>query len=311
MRQRRHAAGLPLGALLICVAVLLSAPAWAGATFPGRNGTIAFQNDLLGGIYTIEPDGSHLRRIARHAFEPTWSPDGRHIVYTSTSGGYSEIAVMRADGSRSRDITHDRAAQWEPTWSPDGRWIAYRGGRTRHIEGRLYVMRADGTRRRRIGIVGQSPDWSVPLPGVGSAPAAPQGRIAFAGPPTAPCFGGYVNYTVEPDGTGLVAPFTCSTAFDPSWSPDGTRLAFASYTLGAESTDIFAGDPMTGTTTQLADRPGYDYAPAWSPDGSEIVFGAAGRGGGLDMVDPAAPLTETLIPHTSGLHAARPDWGTR
>jgi Tol biopolymer transport system component len=291
--------------LLICGLVLLSAPTAASASFPGRNGTIAFQNDLLGGVYTIEPDGSHLRRIARHAFEPSWSPNGRRIVYSLTTGRDSEIAVMRADGSHSHAITDDRASQWEPAWSPNGRSIAYRQGAARSDDGPLYTLRADGTGRHRLGIAGENPDWSVPLP------AAPQGRIAFTGIPTAPCGGGLVNYIAEPDGTGAVMPFSCNTAFDPSWSPDGSRLAFASYTPGADSSDVFAGDPATGVTTQLTDRGGYDLAPAWSPDGSEIVFGAEGPGGGLAMVDPATPLAETPVPHTSGLHAARPDWGPR
>jgi dipeptidyl aminopeptidase/acylaminoacyl peptidase len=105
--------------------------------------------------------------------------------------------------------------------------------------------------------------------------------------------------------------FTCDTAFQPSWSPDGSRLAFGAYVSGAGSADIFVGDPITGATSRVTDRDGYDVSPAWSPDGGEIVFEADDPGGGLELVDPAAPFAETEIPHTSGMHAARPDWGPR
>jgi dipeptidyl aminopeptidase/acylaminoacyl peptidase len=297
--------------VLICGAVLLLTSAPAAASFPGRNGAIAFQDNNRGGVFTVEPDGSHLRRLTDEGYEPSWSPNGRRIVYSMTSRRDSEIAIMHADGSHRQVITDDRASQWDPAWSPNGKWIAYRQGAAREDDGTLFTMRADGTQRLRLGANGQYPDWSVPLPASGSTPAARRGRIAFTGLPTAPCSHGLVNFAIDPDGTHRAMLFTCDTAFQPSWSPDGSRLAFGAYAPLVRSADIFVGDPITGATSRVTDRDGYDVAPAWSPDGSEIVFEADDPGGGLELVDPAVPFAETEIPHTSGMHAARPDWGPR
>jgi hypothetical protein len=57
---------------------LLAAP--ASATFPGRNGLIAFAADAGSGsqIYTVKPNGKRLRQVTHldgDAVNPDWSPD--------------------------------------------------------------------------------------------------------------------------------------------------------------------------------------------------------------------------------------------
>jgi Tol biopolymer transport system component len=59
----------------------------------------------------------------------------------------------------------------------------------------------------------------------------------------------------------------------PSWSPDGTRIAF---TFGG---DIFTVSAAGGTAVNLTnDGLGY-YAPVWSPDGSDVAFGGTSIAG--------------------------------
>lgn len=52
----------------------------------------------------------------RRDVEPTWSPDGRHIAFTSYAGTTPDIWTMRADGSNRRQITRDPKAAWLPRW---------------------------------------------------------------------------------------------------------------------------------------------------------------------------------------------------
>ena len=73
----------------------------ADASFPGRNGKIAFSNfdaNQVSQVFTVNPDGSGRTQLTHDQFDavdPAWSPDGRRIAYTS---GRS-IFVMNADGS--------------------------------------------------------------------------------------------------------------------------------------------------------------------------------------------------------------------
>jgi Tol biopolymer transport system component len=58
--------------------------------------------------------------------------------------------------------------------------------------------------------------------------------------------------------------------FDPSWSPDGSRIAFRSHRDGNEEVYVVAADGSQ--ERNLSRSPTSDYSPAWSPDGSTIAF---------------------------------------
>jgi Tol biopolymer transport system component len=140
----------------------------------------------------------------------------------------------------------------------------------------LYTMRPNGRGRHRL----------TSFPGIETSPAwSPDGKsIAFVGTldsvNPADCATGFVEircvfaiYTVQADGTGLkrISP-TDSFDRDPSWSPDGKRIAFSSrepnhrygfiYTINADGSD-----PVQLTRGRVC-----DLEPAWSPDGRHIAF---------------------------------------
>ena len=79
--------------------------------------------------------------------QPTWSPDGDRIAFAR--GASSRLFVMDADGSGARRVTDEEAEESEPAWSPDGRSIAY----VRRTPGtsirELWLVRPDGSQRRR------------------------------------------------------------------------------------------------------------------------------------------------------------------
>jgi Tol biopolymer transport system component len=79
---------------------------------------------------------------------PRFSPDGRHIVFTSRRDRDYEIYVMNADGSAPRRLTRSRGIDTNAVFSPDGRRIAFTSNRDGNYE--IYVMDSGGGNIRRV-----------------------------------------------------------------------------------------------------------------------------------------------------------------
>jgi len=90
---------------VVCAGIAIPA-APARAKVPGPNGQIVFQriDRKLGGtvIYTMNPDGSHLRRLfTRGAEFPHWSPDGRKVsIFCCDDGMAAHIVDADTDSFR-------------------------------------------------------------------------------------------------------------------------------------------------------------------------------------------------------------------
>src|SRR5436309_15735048 len=99
---------LELMPVLACLTLVLATAGAAYATFPGRNGLIAFQAqatpDAHSEIYTVRQNGHDLRQITHldaDAVRLDWSPDGRQIAFEidREEAPFCSIALMNADGS--------------------------------------------------------------------------------------------------------------------------------------------------------------------------------------------------------------------
>ena len=93
-------------------------------------------------------------------------------------------------------------------------------------------------------------------------------------------------YIVNADGSGL-AQVTAGAAadFDPTWSPDGTRIAYRHQTSDDRTTDIYLIDTDGTNVRNLSGDDGTaDWGPAWSPDGGWIAWNtSAGAAFGFDL----------------------------
>jgi TolB protein len=188
-------------------------------------------------LMTVSARGGATRQLTAGPFDamPSFSPDGRRIAFTrvvqSVVAPTASLFTMDGGGRHLRPLLAD-GIDLSAAWSPDGKTIAFSRleSTSRPLaEATLYLADADGSHMRSLGaapVHGLSPAWS------------PDGtRLAFvsfddANEPTCPaasCPPSGELYVVGADGSGL-RRLTRSKADDehPSWSPDGSRIAFAS-----------------------------------------------------------------------------------
>jgi TolB protein len=242
------------------------------------NGKIAFTSDNV--IYTINPDGSGLSQltpIGNGFFDrfPAWSPDGTRIAFGRTTFTIkSQIYVMNADGSNPTRITNNSASDSQPSWSPDGTKIAFVSDRDGNSE--IYVMNADGGNQTRLTNNADfdfDPAWS------------PDGtKIAFSSTRDFPGItgniaNGFEIYSMGANGSNPIR-LTNNSAADgqPSWSPDGTRIAFTTQRNGLPLVYVMNADGSNQlNVTQSTTLDSGD--PEWSPDGTTIAFTSYNRVG--------------------------------
>ena len=121
------------------------------------------------------------------------------------------------------------------------------------------MVNADGTNRRSL-----TEPAGDPL-GVGGPVWSPTGEwIAFI------TQDGVITL-VHPDGSDRHDLDGDGTALNPSWSPDGTKLAYEAAGVHGWG-DIYVADADGTHVREVTRSPGYESAPSWSPDGSRIVF---------------------------------------
>ena len=132
----------------------------------------------------------------------------------------------------------------------------------------IYVANANGTGAQKI----------TQAPGLDGTPAwSPDGkRIAFRSQRDFPGaqqtdLGAYEIYVMLADGSRPTRITNNAAAdFEPSWSPDGKRLAF--YTLRDGNYEIYVMNADGSSPKNLTNDPALDTQPAWSPDGRRIAF---------------------------------------
>jgi Tol biopolymer transport system component len=118
--------------------------------------------------------------------------------------------------------------------------------------------------------------WAIP--GSASAATSPDGRIAYSAEVPGTDF--YDIYVMNPDGSDLVnltqTPEVSESA--PTWSPDGTKIAYNGPgtpfdETGEVLTDVWTINADGSGATNLTETPRFgEFAPDWSPDGSQLVF---------------------------------------
>jgi Tol biopolymer transport system component len=192
----------------------------------------------------------------------SWTPDGERIL--DVTGEYPagrEVFTVNADGSGRRWLTSNGLGHEYPTLSPDGKTIlfsSYRSG-----QWKFYVMNADGTGERDLGMAPTSADLNDPA----RAEWSPDGT-QFVFPLTRE--GRRFLHLARADGSD-VREIPNGRGIYPHWSRDGRSLVFFSqnnlHSINLDGTD--RRQLTRNQSTADADRPNY---PQWSADGAHVYF---------------------------------------
>jgi imidazolonepropionase-like amidohydrolase/Tol biopolymer transport system component len=276
---------------------------------------IAF--DMLGDIYVMPIAGGEARAIASGVawdMQPKWSPDGRHIAFTSDRGGGDNIWTMASDGSDMVQISKEKFRLLsQPDWSPDGEFIVAR----KHFTSSRSLGAGEMWMYHRSGGDGvQMTEKRTPQKDTGEPAFSPDGRYLYfsddATPGTTFEYSKDVNtqiYVIRrlDRETGEIDPYVTGPggSIRPTPSPDGKSLAFIRrvryqstlYVMDIESgreTPIFSGLDRDLQETWAIH--GVYPAVSWTPDNRSIVFWAGGK---IQRVDVASGTVSEIPFHVA------------
>lgn len=235
-----------------------SAPAWS------PDGTrLAYEcgQDLC----TINPDCTALVRITvDHAsnHHPTWSPDGSKIAFAATHGSGPDLYMMDANGTGAVQLTQGVGFQGSPAWSPDGTRIAF-DCQVDSGNDDLCAVNADGSGFTRL--------TSDPAGDYGAAWKPDGSTLAFA----TTRYGQDEVALLDVNGGSVSRMGAGLHGFEPTWSLDGTQLAFVQpytrcdyYVCGNYSRIMVANTDGSNPRSVTGGGKGlyhHDYSPAWKP----------------------------------------------
>ncbi len=216
---------------------------------------IAFISDRDGNfeVYTMNIDGANQRRLTNSTNDdwgPSFSPDGSQVLYFETLDS-DEIFIMNADGSNKRQLTYNYDFDVLPVMTPDGTKIVFdsdRDGSTAQGNYEVYIMNADGSGQTRL-TTNEGQDWYHAI--------SPDGRcIVYTS-------GDHLSL-MNLDGSGK-RQLTFPSGYQdmrPNYSPDGTKIVFASTRDG--QSEIYVMNADGSGQTRLTNNGARDWNPAWA-----------------------------------------------
>jgi len=275
---------------------------WMNLSVSPDGQTLVF--DLLGDIYSMPISGGKAKKLTADIgwqMQPSFSPDGKYIAYTSDEGGGDNIYLMNADGSNPHAITKETFRLLNsPAWSPDGEFIVARKHftNTRSL-GAGEVWQYHKTGGAGIMLTAKANDEKD----LGEPAFAPDGKTIYFSQDDTP--GKTFHYSKDSEqGIYAIKKFDRKTgeievlldgaggAIRPTPSPDGKYLAFIRRV--DFQTTLMLYNLESGEQTVLSSALDRDMQEtwaihgvypqmSWTPDNRHLLFWAGGKIKRLDI----------------------------
>jgi Tol biopolymer transport system component len=212
---------------------------WVSLDVSPDGKTILFE--LLGDLYTMPIDGGEAKAITTGMLfdsQPSYSPDGKMIAFTSDRDGAENVWVAKADGSDARPLTKDKQSLFaSPAWTPDGDYvIAARQPQLPWGAFELWIYHVRGGSGVPITKSKPKPD-SKPDEWVNAI-----GAVATKD-------GKFLYYTRR------------------------NKMFNAYNNLNFPLSQVTRRDRTTGDEDTITEAPGSAFRPVLSPDGTKLVYG--------------------------------------
>lgn len=265
---------------LILLLVALASAAMAQP--PGQILFVSSRDGQFNKIWRMNANGSAQTQLtfgSGYETDPSWSPDGIHVVFVSNPAPGSpgaHLAIMDRHGTGIRQLTTEAASYRHPRFSPDATQILFSKG-VGDNETELFVMPVD------VSLAPDGGQRHAPMPldvvagdvvSFDDASWSPDGltiafwvwRVSELGTPNH----GNV-YRAGPDGQDLQRLTDgIGRNSEPAWSPDGQRIAF--FGARPEGEGIFVMNASGGKPTLLSTGGAADHRPSWSHDSQRLTF---------------------------------------
>jgi Tol biopolymer transport system component len=251
--------------------------------------------DTVRSVYVMDIDGHNRKKVADHAREPFWRPDGKEIGFLPQEFPKFDVIDFSTKGMSFYDLAtgkitpHVNSAKlhhlYNPSWSPNGKWIVATVHAGMGYGHAILLMEANGNKIIDLKIPGCRPCFS------------PDGKFVAWGAEDHDLVAAPINLEADQPAVGkwsVKIKDEQNKIYHVDWSPDSQFLAFS---RGPDS----GGDPSKPGTHQAAAEVHGVYAKGWN-----ICVVKVDRAADLNL--DKATEADFLILTTNGLSNREPAW---